>query len=36
METALLSEIEISQYCRKKGLFPEQIQEWKVACEKWG
>jgi len=34
METALLSEIEISQYCRKKGLFPEQIQEWKVACEK--
>jgi hypothetical protein len=35
METALLSEIEISQYCRKKGLFPQQIQEWKVACEKW-
>jgi DNA repair protein RadC len=34
LETASLSEIEISEYCRKKGLYPEQIQDWKSACEK--
>ena len=22
------------KYCRKKGLYPEQIQGWKAACEK--
>jgi len=34
LETASLSEAEISIYCRKKGLYPEQIQNWKAACEK--
>ena len=34
METASLSEIEVSEYCRKKGIYPEQIQDWKSACEK--
>jgi len=34
LETAFLSEIEISEYCRKKGIYPEQIQDWKAACEK--
>ena len=34
LETASLSEIEVSEYCRKKGIYPEQIQEWKSACEK--
>ncbi|RNM00825.1 transposase [Dickeya undicola] len=29
METATLSETELAQYCRKKGLFPEQISQWK-------
>ena len=32
LETALFSELELSQYCREKGLYPEQIQQWKHAC----
>ena len=32
VETAPLSEAELSQYCREKGLYPEQIKEWKAAC----
>lgn len=32
IETATLSEIELSQYCREKGLYPEQVKEWKQAC----
>jgi transposase len=31
-ETLTLSEIELSEYCRKKGLFPEQVKAWKAAC----
>ncbi len=34
LETSSLPEIEISKYCRKKGIYPEQIQDWKSACEK--
>lgn len=26
-----LSETECAQYCRKKGLYPEQISQWKQA-----
>lgn len=29
VETATLSEAELSQYCRERGLFPEQIKAWK-------
>lgn len=29
VETATLSEAEIAEYCRKKGLYPEQIIQWK-------
>lgn len=29
IETAALSEEELSQYCRKKGLYPEQVRRWK-------
>ncbi len=29
VETATLSEHELGQYCRERGLFPEQITEWK-------
>jgi transposase-like protein len=29
VETATLSEHELSQYCRERGLFTEQIKEWK-------
>jgi hypothetical protein len=32
IETAAMSAVELSEYCRKKGLFPEQIQQWKMSC----
>ncbi|MEE1981081.1 transposase, partial [Shewanella xiamenensis] len=32
IETAPLSEAEISQYCREKGLYREQVQQWKLEC----
>ena len=31
VETATLSEHELGQYCRERGLFPEQINAWKQA-----
>lgn len=31
IETASLSEVELSEYCRRKGLYPEQIAGWKKA-----
>ena len=30
IETAVLNETEMAEYCRKKGLFVEQIQQWKT------
>jgi transposase len=32
METAQLSEVELAEYCRNKGLFVEQVTAWKDAC----
>lgn len=32
VETASLSEAELSQYCREKGLFVEQVKTWKQEC----
>ncbi|ACL22456.1 transposase IS3/IS911 family protein [Desulfitobacterium hafniense DCB-2] len=32
METALLSEVEMAEYCRGKGLYVEQVQAWRDAC----
>ena len=32
IETAPMSETEISQYCREKGLFREQVQQWTQDC----
>jgi len=32
LETATLSAVELSEYCRVKGLYPEQIKAWKQAC----
>ena len=32
VETASLSEVELSQYCREKGLYPEQVKDWKQNC----
>ena len=33
LETATLSEVELSEYCRKKGLFIEQITAWRQSCQ---
>lgn len=32
LETAVMNEAELSEYCRKKGLFAEQIAVWKENC----
>ena len=32
VETASMTEMEFSEYCRSKGLYPEQIRAWKEAC----
>jgi transposase-like protein len=32
LQTATMSEAELSEYCRKKGLFAEQIATWKENC----
>jgi hypothetical protein len=32
VETASFNEVELSEYCRRKGLYPEQIQAWRKAC----
>ena len=31
-ETMQLSEAELSEYCREKGLFPEQVKQWQENC----
>jgi transposase-like protein len=33
VESAGLSEAELAGYCRKKGLFVEQVRAWREACE---
>jgi hypothetical protein len=33
LETATLNEADLSEYCRKRGLIPEQIAAWRTACE---
>ena len=33
LETASLSEAELGEYCRRRGLFPEQLQRWRASCE---
>ena len=32
METIDLGEAELSEYCREKGLFPEQVKQWQENC----
>lgn len=32
LETITFSEIQLAEYCRRKGLYPNQIQQWKQAC----
>jgi transposase-like protein len=33
LETAAMNEADLAEYCRKRGLFSEQIMTWRVACE---
>ena len=33
VETASMNEAELSTYCRERGLYAEQIREWREACE---
>lgn len=33
METAAMSQTEVAEYCREKGMFPEQLVQWRQACE---
>ena len=32
VETASLNEVELAEYCRKKGLFVEQVRQWQENC----
>jgi transposase len=32
VETASLNEVELSEYCRRKGLYPAQISAWRNTC----
>ncbi len=32
LETATLNEIELGEYCRRKGVFPQQINAWRKVC----
>lgn len=34
VRTYTMNEAEISEYCRKSGLYPEQIASWRQACKK--
>ena len=34
VETVALSEAELAEYCRKKGLYVDQVRTWRQACEK--
>ena len=33
LETAPLSEAELAAYCRTKGIYPEQVAQWRRVCE---
>ncbi len=33
LQTAIMSEGQIAEFCRTQGLYPEQIERWKQACQ---
>ena len=33
LQTATMSQSELAEFCRTKGLYPEQVQRWKEACQ---
>jgi len=34
IESASFTEAELAEYCRKKGIYLEQLARWKIACER--
>jgi len=32
VETASLNKVQLSEYCRKKGLYTDQVESWRDAC----
>ena len=32
IDTASLNEVELGEYCRRRGLYPEQVSAWKNSC----
>jgi transposase len=32
VQTATLNALEVSEYCRRQGLFPEQLAAWRTSC----
>jgi len=32
LETATLNEVELGEYCRRKGLFPQHVSAWREVC----
>lgn len=32
IETASINEVQLSEYCRGKGLYKEQIDQWKISA----
>jgi len=33
VESAAFNEHDLAEYCRKKGIYPEQLEQWRSACE---
>ncbi len=33
LETATLNEVELGEYCRRKGIFPQMINAWQETCK---
>ena len=33
VETAAMNEADLSAYCRERGLYPDQLRQWREACE---
>jgi transposase-like protein len=33
LETAAMNEAQLAEYCRHRGLYPEQVKAWRAACE---
>ena len=34
LETAAFNEADLAEYCRTKGIYPEQLLQWRKACER--